>query len=93
MIVFALIDNLVRLVMGQAARPQHVDMNRISCIAAMRGLASAHDDEGLLALVINPHRSGRDEPRVRKRRPKPYSLLTKPRHVLRKSLVNQAKAD
>lgn len=33
-----------------------------------------------------PERSGRSEPRVRKRRPKAYPLMTKPRHELRKQL-------
>ena len=33
-----------------------------------------------------PHRPARSEPRVRKRRPKAYPLLTKPRHELRKQL-------
>ncbi len=33
----------------------------------------------LLADLV-PHRPGRQEPRAVKRRPKPYSLLTKPRH-------------
>jgi hypothetical protein len=58
-------------------------------IDAMRWLASAQDDEPLPALVVNPHRPNRYEPRVRKRRPKPYPLMTKPRHQLRNLLVNQ----
>ena len=91
--VFALIDNVVRLVMGQAARRQQVGIERISFIDALRWLASAQDDEPLPALVVNPHRPTRYEPRVRKRRPKPYSLMTKPRHVLRKSLVHQTDTD
>ncbi len=33
-----------------------------------------------------PERSGRSEPRVCKRRPKAYPLMTKPRHELRKQL-------
>lgn len=33
-----------------------------------------------------PERPGRSEPRVRKRRPKAYPLMTKPRHELRKQL-------
>jgi len=33
-----------------------------------------------------PNRPGRSEPRVRKRRPKIYPLMTKPRHELRKQL-------
>jgi hypothetical protein len=89
LIVFALIYNLVRLVMGQAARRQHVAIERISFIDALRWLASAQDDDLLPTLVVNPHRPGRYEPRVRKRRPKPYSLMTKPRQELRKSLRNK----
>ncbi len=89
LIVFALIYNLVRLVMGQAARRQQVAIERISFIDAMRWLAAAQDDEPLPALVVNPHRPYRYEPRVRKRRPKQYPLMTKPRQALRKSLVNK----
>ncbi|AUB42241.1 IS4 transposase [Nostoc flagelliforme CCNUN1] len=33
-----------------------------------------------------PDRPARNEPRVRKRRPKTYPLMTKPRHELRKQL-------
>ena len=39
-----------------------------------------------IALEEVPHRPGRVEPRVRKRRPKNYSLMTKPRHELKKML-------
>jgi hypothetical protein len=93
LIVFALIYNLVRLVMGQAARRQQVSIARISFIDALRWLASAQDDELLPALVVNPHRPYRYEPRVRKRRPKPYPLMTKPRQELRKSLANKTDVD
>jgi hypothetical protein len=40
----------------------------------------------------NPHRPGRLEPRVKKRRPKPYDLMNQPRHVLRKRLLDKANA-
>ncbi len=93
LIVFALIYNLVRLVMGQAARRQRVCVERISFIDALRWLASAQDDELLPALVVNPMRPYRYEPRVRKRRPKPYPLMTKPRSELRKSLANKTEGD
>jgi len=86
LIVFALIYNLVRLVMGQAAQRQHVDMDRISFLDALRWLAAARDDEILITLVVNPHRPYRYEPRVRKRRPKQYPLMQSPRLELRKSL-------
>ena len=90
LMVFALIYNLVRLIMGQAARRQQVGIDRISFIDALRWLACARAHEDLPKLVVNPHRPGRCEPRVRKRRPKPYRLMTKPRHMLRKSLLMQA---
>lgn len=35
---------------------------------------------------VVPERPGRSEPRVRKRRPKAYPLMTKPRHELRQQL-------
>lgn len=45
---------------------------------------SAMVDEMLLAIARdpNPHRPGRSEPRVKKRRPKNYRLMTKPRHEM-----------
>ena len=44
-----------------------------------------HYDE-LLEIIASdplPHRPDRNEPRARKRRPKPYQLLTQPRHQMR----------
>jgi hypothetical protein len=38
---------------------------------------------GIIARDTLPSRPGRTEPRARKRRPKPYQLLTKPRHLMR----------
>ena len=93
LMVCALIDHLVRLVMGHAARRQHVAIDRISFIDALRWLGTAQDDELFPTLVVTPHRPGRYEPRVRKRRPKPYPLMTKPRGELRNLLVNNATMD
>ena len=93
LIVFALIYNLVRLVMGQAGQRQHVDMDRISFLDALRWLAAARDDEILITLVVNPHRPYRYEPRVRKRRPKQYPLMQNTRQALRKSLANNPNMD
>jgi hypothetical protein len=36
----------------------------------------------LIAEDKNPHRPGRSEPRIKKRRPKKYQLLTRPRHIM-----------
>ena len=93
LIVFALIYNLIRLVMIQAARHQQVDIDRISFIDAARWLAAARDNEPLSLLVVNPHRPYRYEPRVRKRRPKQYPLMQTPRKELRKLLANNTDVD
>ena len=84
--VFALIYNLVRQVMLQAAVRQRVDVRRISFIDALRWLQLARPGDDLPRLVVNPHRPNRLEPRVRKRRPKEYPLMNKPRAVLQKEL-------
>jgi len=84
--MFALIYNLVRQVMLTAARRQSVDVRRISFIDALRWLQSAQPGDELPKLVVNPHRPNRLEPRVRKRRPKQYPLMNKPRRQLKKDL-------
>ena len=87
--VYALVYNLVRLVMLEAARRQRVAVERISFIDAARWLAEATTGVAPLKLRINPHRPGRFEPRVKKRRPKPYDLMNQPRDVLRKRLLDK----
>jgi hypothetical protein len=93
LIVFALIYNLVRLVMALAAQRQQVDIDRISFIDAARWLAAARDEEALPLLVMNLHRPDRYAPRVRKRRPKQYPLMQTPRKELRKLLANNTDVD
>jgi Transposase DDE domain len=93
LIVFALIYNLIRLVMLQAARRHQVDIDRISFIDAARWLAAARDNEPLSLLVVNPHRPSRYEPRVRKRRPTQYPLMQTPRKELRMLLANNVNVD
>lgn len=84
--VFALIYNMVRQIMLEAACRQRVDVNRISFIDALRWLQTAKLGDPLSKLVVNPHRPNRLEPRVRKRRPKQYPLMRKPRCQLKKEL-------
>jgi hypothetical protein len=93
MIIFALIYNLVRLVMLAAADRQRVEVERISFIDAIRWLATADEEERLSYLVVNPARPFRYEPRVRKRRPKNYQLMSATRKQLRESLKNNPKHD
>ena len=83
---FALIYNLVRQIMLQAAKRQNVDVRRISFVDALRWLKSAQPDDELRELVVLPTRSNRCEPRVKKRRDKNYRLMRKPRHLLKQLL-------
>ena len=89
--IFAIVYNLVRVVMMAAAARQGVDVERISFIDALRWLCEMKTAD-LPELVVNPTRPGRFEPRVRKRRPKEYPLMKKPRSELRKRLIEQRDA-
>jgi hypothetical protein len=90
--VYALVYNLVRLVMREAARRQQVPVERISFVDAVRWLAQAIDGDPLLELRVNPERPHRVEPRATKRRPKQYKRLNKPREELRKRLRRKGNA-
>jgi DDE family transposase len=92
MYMFALAYNLIRLVMLEASHRQKVPLERISFVDALRWLRDAGPDTLLTPLVINPFRPNRLEPRVLKRRMKKYTLMKKPRHVLRKALQRKKKA-
>jgi hypothetical protein len=87
LLMFCLVYNLVRLVMGVAAQAQHVPLAHVSFLDALRWLLYAPD------LACQPHvlahrpRPGRVEPRVLKRRGKRYPLLTRPRQQLRNALL------
>ena len=83
---FVIIYNLVRKVMCEAARKQRVKPSRISFIDALRWLRQAKPGAALPNLIVVPHRPGRHEPRVKKRRPKPYDLMTRPRQQHRREL-------
>jgi Transposase DDE domain len=87
--MFAIVYNLVRLVMLEASRSQKVSLDRISFIDALRWLRDAKAGTQLSALVVNPARPNRVEPRVLKRRMKEYPLMKKPRHDLRKALLGK----
>ena len=86
---YAIVYNLVRLVMAEAASRQGVAPGRISFIDAMRWLMLARPGDDLPPLVVVPMRPDRVEPRVRKRRPKSFPLMTKPRNELREGLITQ----
>ena len=87
--VYAIVYNLVCVVIGEAARRQAVDAERISFTDALRWLLDAKPGTDLPELIVNPSRPDRVEPRVRKRRPKEYPVMKKPRRELRKKLLSQ----
>jgi hypothetical protein len=89
--VFCLVYNLVRCVMLEAARRQDVPVARVSFADALYWVRHARPGDALPPLTVNPHRPGRAEPRCRKRRPKPFPLMKKPREELRKALKNSGK--
>jgi hypothetical protein len=91
-VMFGIVYNLVRLVMLQAAEQQDVPVSRVSFIDAYKWMRHAKPGDELPSLVINPSRPTRIEPRCKKRRPKQYDLMNKPREELRKILKNKAKA-
>jgi hypothetical protein len=86
--MLALVYNLVRLVMLQAARQQEVEPDRISFIDALRWLTTTKSGEDVPLLIVNKCRN-RVEPRVRKRRPKEFPLMKRPRAELRQALLAQ----
>ena len=90
--VFALVYNLVRRAMEEAGRRQGVEAARIGFVDAWRWLQEARPGDELPPLVVNPDRPGRMRPRMRKRRPKQYPLMTRPRDELRKALLKQRPA-
>jgi hypothetical protein len=90
--MYAVVYNLIRLVMLEASRCQRVAVERISFVDATRWLAQAMREATPLKLRVNPHRPYRVEPRAKKRRPKEYDLLNKPRQILRKRLLGQKHA-
>jgi Transposase DDE domain len=85
-LIFALVYNLVQSVMAAAAAAQGVPRERISFLDALRHLRWPLAATAPPPVWVNPRRPDRYEPRVRKRRPPEYSLMTQPRATLRQAL-------
>jgi hypothetical protein len=88
--IFALVYTLVRLVMCQAAGLQQSEGERISIQDALRWLSAPRTARPLGALLVNPTRPHRVEPRVKQRRPKPFPLMITPRRARRPQLIQGA---
>ena len=89
LLVFAILYHLVRLVIRQSAHQQQVGVERISCLDALRWLGAPATGVPLEALFVNPTRPNRVEPRVKKRRPKAFPVMTKSRRALRQAVLQQ----
>lgn len=85
-LAFAIAYNLVVRVVVAAADRQAVPVDRISFVDAVRWLRVARPGEEVPVLVVHPARPGRFEPRVKKRRPKGYLRMSRPRAVLKQEL-------
>jgi hypothetical protein len=83
LIIYAIVYNLVHMVMLRAAQRQGVEPHRISFIDALRWLSS---DSPFEQLTVIPHRPNRHEPRVVKDREDTYTKMTRPRGELRDEL-------
>ena len=97
--VYLLAYNLIRLLMAQAAWLADQIPRQLSFKHTVQVWISWHQRgggsydgvvmHGLLVLIAQPRvglRSGRIEPRQRKRRPKPFPLMTKPRKQARQDV-------
>lgn len=89
--IFSLVYNLVRAVMLEAAVRQEVPLSRISFADAYKWTRHARPGDTLPTLIVNPRRPDRVEPRCKKRRPKQFDLMNKPRKALRQLLKNKRK--
>jgi hypothetical protein len=87
--VFALVDNLVRMIMRPSATLQHTAAERSSFLDALRWLGAPRTGMPLVGLIVNPIRPHRVEPRVKKRRPKSFPLMITPRQELYPQLIRQ----
>ena len=87
--IYAIVYNLVRSVMLESARAQRVDPDRISLVDSLRWLTGEEGEGDAPNLVVNPSRPGRFEPRVKKRRPRQYPRMIKPRREYHKEQLEK----
>jgi hypothetical protein len=101
--VHLLAYNVIRLLMAQAACHAGVDPRDLSFKHALqlwtewvsRGLSAAKDGGRLFTLIAQRrvgNRPGRIEPRMRKRRPKPYPWMKIPRAKARRHVERHGHA-
>jgi len=87
---FGIVYNLVRVVMCQSAILQYIGVERISLLDALRWLSAPYTAVPLGALIVNPARSHRVKPRVKKRCPKRFSFMSTSRQELHQQWLQPA---
>jgi hypothetical protein len=76
------------MVMWHAAMLQHIKVERLSCLDALQWLGALSTGIPRGALIVHPTRPHHGvEPRLKKRRPKSFPLIVKPRQALRQQLI------
>jgi hypothetical protein len=90
--VFAIVSNLVRMVMCHSAMLQHIGVERISFLDALRWLGAPNTGIPLRASIGNPTRPHRVEPRVKKQRPKSFPLMITPRQARRQPWIQHKRS-
>lgn len=85
-----MVYNLLCLVMTVAAVHLRVSPERISLIDTLRLLRCGLGDLAEAMIVVNPDRPDRHQPRMVKRRPLQYSVMTRPRAELKRQLLHGA---
>ena len=82
LLMYLIAYNLIRLAMLRFARTHEQNADRVSFVDALRWLTCrVLGLPGVEQLRINPHRPGRRQLRVIRRRMKEYDLLTEPREM------------
>jgi hypothetical protein len=84
--MYAIVYNAVRLVMLEAAARQQATVDRLSFADALYWVRHGDLGQPVPKLSLVPHRPGRVEPRLLKRRHDQYGRLTKPRQQMRKAV-------
>jgi hypothetical protein len=87
--VYAIAYNLLCSVIAESARVQKVPADRIGFVDTLRWMLDPGPDGDVSKILVNPDRPDRVEPRVRKRRPKQYPVMKRPRTELRNELLGQ----
>jgi len=90
LLAFALVYNMICAVMTVIAIHLETTPQRVSLIDTLRLLRQGLANLAIAAIILNPDRPGRHQPRVVKRRPLQYTRMTKPRWQLKRKTNNGA---